>query len=72
MVEATATIDVAFLVCIPYNISMWIEITGIRSRRVRKLVEHAAFFFEKELIHPRTAQILEITFHFKKLKFDIL
>lgn len=47
---------------------MWIEITGIRSKRVRELVERAAFFFEKELIHPRTAQILEITFHFKKLK----
>ena len=68
MVEATAAVDVAFLICVPYNVYMWIEITGVRSRRVRKLVERAAFFFEKELIHPRTAQVLEITFQFKKLK----
>ncbi len=46
---------------------MWLEIKGTRSRRIRKLVEDAAFFFESELIHPRTASILEITFLFKKL-----
>lgn len=46
---------------------MWIEITGTRSRRIRKLVEDAAYFFEGELIHPRTAKILDVTFHFTKL-----
>ena len=34
---------------------MWLEITGTKSKRIRKLVEDAARFFEKELIHPRTA-----------------
>ena len=46
---------------------MWLEITGTKSKRIRKLVEDAARFFEKELIHPRTARILEVTFHFTKL-----